>query len=213
MSASAPAVVSSPASRFRWTVCALLFLATTINYIDPQVLSILAPQLQRTIGWNEIHYGYIVTAFQGAYALGLVLVGRFMDKIGTRRGFPLIMTAWSIAAMLHAFAGSALGFGIARGLLGLGEAGNFPAAIKTVSEWFPKQERALATGIFNAGSNVGAVAAPLLVPWIAWTWDGDGRLLRLAHWDSAGWLYGSASIAGRGQGLTSLGACPRNTVR
>ncbi len=170
MSARAPVVVASPTSHFRWTICALLFLATSISYVDRQVLSILAPELQRSIGWNEIDYGYIVTVFQGAYAVGLVLVGRLMDRIGTRRGFPLIMTVWSIAAMLHALAGSALGFGIARGLLGLGEAGNFPAAIKTVSEWFPKQERALATGLFNAGSNVGAIAAPLLVPWIALTW-------------------------------------------
>ena len=161
---------TSVPSRYRWTICALLFFATSISYIDRQVLSILAPQLQRSIGWNEIAYGYIVTVFQGAYAVGLLSVGRLMDRIGTRRGFPLIMAVWSVAAMLHALAGSALGFGIARGLLGLGEAGNFPAAIKTVSEWFPKQQRALATGIFNSGSNVGAIAAPLIVPWIALTW-------------------------------------------
>lgn len=170
MIAGAPAAVTSAAPRYRWTICALLFFATSISYIDRQVLSILAPQLQRSIGWNEIAYGYIVTAFQGAYAVGLLLVGRLMDRIGTRRGFPLIMAVWSVAAMLHALAGSALGFGIARVLLGLGESGNFPAAIKTVSEWFPKQQRALATGIFNAGSNVGAIAAPLIVPWIALTW-------------------------------------------
>jgi ACS family hexuronate transporter-like MFS transporter len=153
--------------RLRWSICALLFFATTINYIDRQVFSILAPDLQKSIGWNEIEYGYIVTAFQAAYAIGLVLVGRLMDKIGTRRGFALIISVWSIAAMVHAWARSALTFGIARFALGLSEAGNFPASIKTVAEWFPKQERALATGFFNAGSNVGAIVAPLIVPWIA----------------------------------------------
>jgi ACS family hexuronate transporter-like MFS transporter len=170
MIAVATPTATSVPSRFRWTICALLFFATSISNIDRQVLSILAPQLQRSIGWNEIAYGYIVTVFQGAYAVGLLSVGRLMDRIGTRRGFPLIMAVWSVAAMLHALAGSALGFGIARGLLGLGEAGNFPAAIKTVSEWFPKQHRALATGIFNSGPNVGAIAAPLIVLWIALTW-------------------------------------------
>lgn len=162
--------MNAGASRFRWTICALLFFATTINYIDRQVLSILAPDLQRSIGWSEIGYGKIVAAFQGAYAVGLLFTGHVMDRIGTRRGFPLIMTVWSIAAMMHSLAGSAAGFGAARGLLGLGEAGNFPAAMKTIAEWFPKQERALAAGIFNAGSNVGAIAAPLLVPWIALKW-------------------------------------------
>jgi ACS family hexuronate transporter-like MFS transporter len=189
MSTGAPAAVASPTSHFRWTICALLFFATSINYIDRQVLSILAPELQRSIGWNEIDYGYIVTAFQGAYAVGLLLVGRLIDRIGTRRGFPLIMTVWSVAAMLHALAGSAFGFGIARALLGLGEAGNFPAAIKTVSEWFPKQERALATGIFNAGSNVGAIAAPLIVPWIALTW---------------GWRWAFVATGGLGFGWLAL---------
>jgi len=190
MIASAPAPVDSRVSHFRWTICALLFFATSINYIDRQVLSILAPELQRSIGWNELQYGYIVTAFQGAYALGLLFIGRLMDRIGTRMGYPLIMAIWSVAAMLHALAGSALGFGIARGLLGLGEAGNFPAAIKTVAEWFPKQERAFATGIFNAGSNVGAIVAPLVVPWIAltlgWRWafvsTGALGFLWLAFW-------------------------------
>lgn len=174
----------------RWTICALLFFATTINYIDRQVLSILAPDLQRSIGWNEIEYGYIVTAFQAAYAIGLFLVGRLMDRFGTRKGYSLVMSVWSFAAMLHALAFSAFGFGSARFLLGLGEAGNFPAAIKTVAEWFPKKERALATGIFNAGANVGAVVAPLTVPWIAlnlgWRWafilTGAIGFIWLAFW-------------------------------
>ncbi len=155
---------------YRWTIVALLFFATTINYIDRQVLGILAPLLQDEIGWNEIEYGYIVTAFQAAYALGMLLMGRVMDKFGTKHGYTLALTLWSIAAMAHAWARSVIGFAAARFMLGLGEAGNFPAAIKTVAEWFPKKERALATGIFNGGSNVGAIIAPLTVPWIALTY-------------------------------------------
>lgn len=157
-------------ANFRWTICALLFFATTINYIDRQVLGILATTLEKEIGWSEIEYAYIVTAFQGAYALGLLLVGRIMDLVGTKLGYTIAMIVWSIAAMAHALARSAFGFGAARFALGLGESGNFPAAIKTVAEWFPKKERALATGIFNAGSNVGAIAAPLVVPWITITY-------------------------------------------
>lgn len=155
--------------RYRWVICALLFFATTINYIDRQVLGILAADegFKHTIGWNEAEYGFVNTAFQGAYAIGLLLVGRLMDRFGTRKGFSVAIVFWSIAAMGHALARSAFGFGTARFFLGLGEAGNFPAAIKTVAEWFPKKERALATGIFNSGSNVGAIAAPLAVPYIA----------------------------------------------
>ncbi len=155
---------------YRWTICALLFFATTINYIDRQVLGILAPDLQKAIGWNEIEYGNIVTAFQAAYALGMFVVGRLMDKLGTKIGYSIAMAVWSFAAMAHSFASSVVGFAMARFSLGLGESGNFPAAIKTVAEWFPRKERALATGIFNAGSNVGAVAAPLVVPWITLTY-------------------------------------------
>jgi ACS family hexuronate transporter-like MFS transporter len=168
--------LSTRVGRFRWTICALLFFAATINYIDRQVLSILASDatFQRTIGWNEAQYGYVNTAFQAAYALGMLLVGRLMDRLGTRRGFSLAIIFWSVAAMSHALARSAIGFGVARFALGLGESGNFPAAIKTVAEWFPKKERALATGIFNSGTNIGAIFAPLTVPWIAaaygWQW-------------------------------------------
>jgi len=151
---------------YRWTVCALLFFATTINYIDRQVLGILAPELQKIIGWSESEYGYIVTAFQTAYALGLLLFGRFIDRFGTRVGYSVAILVWSVAAMAHAAVRTAFGFGAARFALGLGEAGNFPSAIKAVAEWFPKKERALATGIFNAGCNVGAVVAPAVVPWI-----------------------------------------------
>ena len=154
-------------TRIRWWICALLFFATTINYIDRQVFAILAPQLQTEIGWTEIEYGYIVTAFQLFYAIGLLLVGKWIDFLGTKKGFILSIIVWSLAAMSHAFARTPMGFGLARIALGIGESGNFPAAIKTISEWFPRKERALATGIFNSGSNIGAILAPLLVPIIA----------------------------------------------
>jgi ACS family hexuronate transporter-like MFS transporter len=156
-----------PLGSYRWVICALLFFATAINYIDRQVFSILAPELQNSIGWTEIEYGYIVLAFQTSYAIGLVGVGSLMDRLGTRRGYSFAIAFWSLASIGHALASSVAGFATARFALGLGEAGNFPAAVKTVAEWFPKKERAFATGIFNAGSNVGAIAAPLLVPAIA----------------------------------------------
>ena len=151
----------------RWWICALLFFATTINYIDRQVFAILAPQLQTEIGWSEIEYGYIVTAFQLSYAIGLLMVGKLIDFLGAKKGFILSIIVWSLAAMAHALARTPVGFGMARLALGIGESGNFPAAIKTISEWFPRKERALATGIFNSGSNIGAIVAPLLVPIIA----------------------------------------------
>lgn len=160
--------------KYRWTICSLLFFATTINYLDRQVISLLKPYLEVQFKWTESDYSYIVMAFQLSYALGMIFVGRFIDKVGTKLGYALSTLAWSLAAMGHALAQSTLGFGIARSALGISEAGNFPAAIKTVSEWFPKKERAYATGIFNSGSNIGAVVAPLTVPWIAekmgWDW-------------------------------------------
>jgi ACS family hexuronate transporter-like MFS transporter len=175
-SMSAVTAIGERIGKYRWVICAMLFFATTINYIDRQVLGILATDqhFKTAIGWNEAEYGYVNTAFQGAYALGLLVVGRLMDRFGTRKGFSFAIVFWSIAAMGHALARSAFGFGTARFFLGLGEAGNFPASIKTVAEWFPRKERALATGIFNSGSNVGAIAAPLVVPFIAvnygWQW-------------------------------------------
>jgi ACS family hexuronate transporter-like MFS transporter len=154
-------------SRIRWTVCALLFFATTINYVDRQVLSMLAKTLETSIGWNSIEYSNITTAFTTAYAISMLGAGRLLDKFGTRIGFAIAVAVWSVAAMAHAAAATAFTFGIARVFLGVGEAANFPACIKTVAEWFPKKERASATGLFNAGANVGAIVAPLTVPWLA----------------------------------------------
>ena len=156
--------------RYRWTICALLFFATTINYIDRQILGILAPTLSKDIGWNEEQYGAIVSWFSVAYALGFLFAGRIMDRFGTRRGFAGSIVVWSMSAMSTAFARTAGQFSAARFALGIGESGNFPASIKTVAEWFPARERAFATGIFNAGSNVGAIVTPIVVPWIALNW-------------------------------------------
>jgi ACS family hexuronate transporter-like MFS transporter len=191
---SAPSAAAAPrVGRFRWTICGLLFLAATINYIDRQVIGILKPTLQAQFHWSEIDYGDIVFAFQLAYAIGYLLAGRVIDRIGTKKGFALSLVVWSIAAIAHAnvttfgpfvaavlarvgltYSASVAGFIAARFALGLGESGNFPAAIKTVAEWFPIRERAFATGLFNAGTNVGALITPMTVPWITarfgWRW-------------------------------------------
>jgi ACS family hexuronate transporter-like MFS transporter len=154
----------------RWTVCALLFFATTINYIDRQILSLLKPILDEQLHWTNAEFGLVNSAFQGAYGLSLLGFGWFIDRFGTKIGYTVSIAAWSVAAMGHALVGSVGGFIWARLALGLGEGGNFPAAIKTVALWFPKRERALATSIFNAGTNVGAIVAPAIVPWMAFTW-------------------------------------------
>jgi ACS family hexuronate transporter-like MFS transporter len=173
----------------RWVICGLLFLAATINYVDRQVIGLLKPTLQKEFGWTELDYGDIVLAFQFAYAIGFLIAGRMIDRLGTRKGFVVAIVIWSVAAMGHAeapalggfaarvlgmfglgYSTSVAGFMAMRFLLGLGEAGNFPASIKTVAEWFPKRERALATGIFNSGTNVGALLTPLIVPWITLTY-------------------------------------------
>lgn len=166
---------------YRWVICALLFFATTINYIDRQVIGLLKPTLEKEFHWTEVDYGYIVMAFASMYALGYVLFGSFIDKVGTKIGYGVSVSVWSIAAIGHAFAKSAFGFGVARGLLGLSEAGNFPAGVKAVAEWFPKKERALATGIFNSGTSIGAVVAPIMVPWI----------LGMYGWKEAFWITGA----------------------
>lgn len=193
----------------RWVICALLFLATTINYVDRQVIGILKPTLQNEFGWSELDYADIVFSFQLAYAIGFMFAGRLMDWLGPKRGFAAAIVVWSLAAIGHAeapeagvfvapvlqffglgYATSVAGFMAMRFLLGLGEAGNFPVSIKTVAEWFPRRERALATGIFNSGTNVGALVTPLVVPWItvtyswywAFVWTGIIGFLWLAAW-------------------------------
>jgi ACS family hexuronate transporter-like MFS transporter len=187
--AGGPSPVAQRIGRYRWFICGLLFFAATINYVDRQVIGILKPTLQAEFGWSEIDYADIVFAFQLAYAIGLLIAGRLMDRFGARSGFALVIVIWSLAAMAHAeatlfgpavaavlgmlglaYSTSVAGFIAARFALGLGEAGNFPASIKVVAEWFPKRERAFATGIFNSGTNVGALVTPLVVPFITVTW-------------------------------------------
>jgi sugar phosphate permease len=168
------ATLGARASYFRWIICALLFFATVIAYVDRGVIGYLEKYLETVIGWNTIQYGYITGAFQLAYAIGLVFAGRLTDRLGTRKGFAIAITIWSISAMLPGAAYSVLTFGVAMFILGLGEAANFPACIKTVAEWFPRKERALATGIFNSGANIGNIVVPLVVPFLVFSlgWRG-----------------------------------------
>jgi ACS family hexuronate transporter-like MFS transporter len=174
-------MLTSRINNYRWIIVALLFFATTINYIDRQIIGYLKPILEREFSWTETDFAHIVMAFTAAYAIGLLLFGRLIDKTGTRSGYSIIIIIWSIAGMFHAVARNALHFALARIGLGLGEAGNFPAAMKTVSEWFPKKERALATGIFNSGTSVGVVVALLIVPWI----------LNHYSWHEVFWITGA----------------------
>jgi ACS family hexuronate transporter-like MFS transporter len=155
---------------YRWTICALLFFASTINYLDRQVIGILKPLLESNLNIGEVAYANIVTIFQLCYGISMLLAGRLIDKFGTKLGYGISVLIWSIAAMGHALAKGVIGFGFWRALLGVGESGNFPAANKAIAEWFPKKERALAFSIFNSGTNVGAIAAPLAVPAIIVTW-------------------------------------------
>ena len=163
----------------RWTIVALLFLATTVNYLDRAVLGVLKPVLDVDLGWNQIDYGWMVTAFQAAYAVGYVLAGRWFDETGVRAGLLIAVTVWSFAAGAHALAHTVLGFVIARSLLGSAEGGFFPAAVKAVGQWFPQQERAFATGLFNSGSNAGAILCPAIVPFLAAKWGWRGAFLFL----------------------------------
>ncbi|WP_308217180.1 MFS transporter [Hymenobacter sp. DG01] len=190
----APPAPVSGMGKYRWTICGLVFFATTVNYLDRAVISLLKPYLETEFNWNAGDYANIEIAFKLAYSLGMLGVGRVIDKLGTKIGYALSTFLWSLAAIGHAFVTTTLGFSVARAFLGVTEAGNFPAAIKTTAEWFPQKERALATGIFNSGSNVGAIIAPLTVPLIAetigWKWafiiTGAIGFIWLALWF---WLY------------------------
>lgn len=176
--------------RFRWVVCALLLIATTINYMDRQVLGLLKPLIMADLGWCETNFGDVVAVFSAMYALGYACMGRLMDRIGVRLGLSLAVAGWSLCACLQGAMSGVLGFKLARGGLGLMEGGHFPAAISAIADWFPARERALATGLFNAGSNIGAMATPVVLPFIVvalgWHWAfvviGGLGFLWLAAW-------------------------------
>ena len=175
---------------FRWVICTLLFFATTVNYMDRSVLSVLAPTLQQKIHWTDTNYGDINAAFTAAYAVGLLVAGRMIDVIGVRFGYSIALVCWAISSMCHALVRTAFGFGVVRVCLGLFESANFPAAVKSVAEWFPNKERSFAIGLFNSGSNIGAIIAPLVVPFIAirfgWQWafiaTGSVELIWVFFW-------------------------------
>lgn len=192
---------TSKIGKYRWTICSLLFFATTVNYLDRQVLSLLKPTLEEEFGWTNSDYANIASVFQFSYAISMLFAGRIIDKLGTKWGFAWAIIIWSVGAAIHGLAipmgesvvallgwvgiaavpVSIAGFMLSRAVLGFGESGNFPAAIKATAEYFPKKERAFATGIFNSGTNVGAILAPLTVPWIATNWG----------WEAAFFIIGS----------------------
>jgi MFS transporter, ACS family, hexuronate transporter len=177
-------MTGSTIRNYRWLIVALLLAATIINYLDRQIIGLLKPILEKEFNWTETDFARIVMAFTAAYAIGLLVVGRIIDRTGTKLGYAITVVVWSVAGMFHALARSALGFSIARFVLGLGEAGNFPAAVKTVAEWFPRKERALATGIFNSGTSLGVVLALLIVPWILSTYG----------WQEVFWITGATGF-------------------
>ena len=156
------AAIAKPLGRYRWGICALLFAVITINYIDRQIIGVLKPVIEEDMGWSEVDYGNIVTAFQASYGIGLLVVGRLLDRVGTRRGMAIAIAVWSIAACLHAAARSVLHFILARIVLGAAESAAYPGAVKSIAEWFPKRERALGVGLLNAGANVGVLLTPLI---------------------------------------------------
>ncbi|HXY48775.1 MAG TPA: MFS transporter [Terriglobales bacterium] len=193
---SPPAPTSRIVGHFRWVICTLLLIGVTQNYLDRLIIGLLKTTLQQDLGWSEIDYGNLVFAFSAAYAVGMVMVGRFIDWIGTRLGYAFAMAAWSLACMCHGLASSFGSFLVARSALGFSEAGVFPASLKAIAEWFPQKERALATGIFNAGTNLGAIVAPLLVPWITFHWGWRWTFLSLGSLGFGWlviwlWMYGS----------------------
>ena len=183
-------VPATTSGRYRWVVCGLLFFATTVNYMDRQILSLLKPILDGQLHWSNEQFGEVNSAFQGAYAIGGLIFGYLVDRLGTKIGYAISITGWSLAAMGHALVTSIGGFFVARMCLGISEAGNFPSSIKTVALWFPKKERTLATSLFNSGSNFGPIIAPIVIPWIALTWGwqtafivaGLAGLIWLAFW-------------------------------
>lgn len=170
MSSVAPAAAAQKIGRYRWSICALLFCVITINYVDRQVIGVLKPLIESDMGWSEVDYGNIVTAFQASYGVGMVLVGRWLDRVGTRKGVAIAIALWSVAAMFHAAARGVLAFIVARAALGLAESAAYPGTVKSVAEWFPRRERALGVGILNAGANVGVLLTPIVGIMVAGIW-------------------------------------------
>lgn len=196
---------------YRWTICSLLFLATTINYVDRQILSLVKPILDIELGWSNEEFGIVNAVFQGAYGFGLLFFGWFVDRYGSKVGYAVSIVAWSLAAMGHSVVSTVTGFMIARAALGVSEGGNFPSAIKATAQWFPKRERAYATSIFNAGTNVGAIVAPALVPWIAYTW---GWQMAFIAAGIAGllWLFLWIPFYNKPENSKRLGAAERELI-
>lgn len=161
------ALIARPVGRYRWGICALLFAVITVNYIDRQIIGVLKPVIEEDMGWSEVDYGNIVTAFQASYGIGLLVVGRWLDRVGTRKGLAIAIALWSLAACFHAFAKGIGHFVLARIALGLAESAAYPGAVKSIAEWFPKRERALGVGLLNAGANVGVLLTPIIAIGIA----------------------------------------------